>query len=202
VSLLLNFSPIEFEDAEIEVGLFPYDADGEEALKALREENLATHVFRRDGPDEIVAVPVAAEAPKLGQGTRKIRLKDNLGLSASLIRNSLINFLVGLPRTVLNYNPIRFIAQDDILRSCVPSGLVCPEWLSVRLLYEMAIRPIHFFKHTPFITAVLDVRTTLLVDWKRGSRYDRTPGRSSSRGRPNLGKAESKSDAASTSSSN
>jgi len=93
VSLLLNFSPVEFADAEIEVGVFPYDADGEEVLKKLREENLATHVFRRDGPDEIVAVPVAADAPKLGQGARKIRLKENPGLSAFLIRNSLINYL-------------------------------------------------------------------------------------------------------------
>jgi hypothetical protein len=78
VSLLLNFSPVDFAAAEIEVGVFPYDADGEEVLKKLREENLATHVFRRDGPDEIVAVPVAADAPKLGQGARKIRLKENL----------------------------------------------------------------------------------------------------------------------------
>jgi hypothetical protein len=111
-----------------------------------------------------VAVPVAADAPKLGQGARKIRLKENLGLSASLIRNSLINYLVGLPRTVLNYDPIRFIAQDDILRSCVPSGIVCPEWLSVRLLYEMAVRPIYFFKHKPFIAAVFDVRITRVMD--------------------------------------
>jgi hypothetical protein len=164
LSLLLNFSPIEFDDTEIEVGLFSYDADGEEVLRKLRQHNWATHVFRRDGSNEIVAVPVVADAPKLGEGTRKIRLKENLGLSASLIRNSLINYLVGLPRTVLNYDPIRFVAQDDILRSCLPSGLVCPDWLRVRLLYEMAVRPIYFFKHMPFIAAVFDVRTTRIVD--------------------------------------
>ena len=164
MSLLLNFSPIEFEDAEIEAGLFSYDTDGGQVLKQLRQQNWATHVFRRDGPDQIIAVPIAADAQKLGEGTKKIRLKENLGLSASLIRNSLINYLAGLPRTVLNYDPIRFVAQDDILRSCVPSGLACPDWLGVRLLYEMAVRPIYFFKHEPFIAAVFDVRTTRILD--------------------------------------
>src|ERR1700674_5634753 len=160
VSLLLNFSPIEFDDVEIEAGLFPYGTDGDEVLKELRQQNWSTHVFRRDGPDQIIAVPVVADAQKLGEGTKKIRLKENLGLSASLIRNSLINYLTALPRTVLNYDPIRFIAQDDILRSCLPSGLVCPDWLGVRLQYEMAVRPIYFFRHEPFIAAVFDVRTT------------------------------------------
>ncbi|HLE63268.1 MAG TPA: hypothetical protein VI750_09020, partial [Pyrinomonadaceae bacterium] len=164
MSLLLNFSPIEFEDAEIEAGLFSYDTDGGQVLKQLRQQNWATHVFRRDGPDQIIAVPIAADAQKLGEGTKKIRLKENLGLSASLIRNSLINYLAGLPRTVLNYDPIRFVAQDDILRSCVPSGLACPDWLGVRLLYETAVRPIYFFKHEPFIAAVFDVRTTRILD--------------------------------------
>jgi hypothetical protein len=163
LSLLLNFSPIEFADAEIEVGLFPYGTDGEQVLKHLREQNWATHVFRRDGPDAIIAVPVAAGAQKLGPKTKTIRLKENLGLSASLIRNSLINYLVGLPRVVLSYDPIRFIAQDDILRSCLPSELTCPDWLGVRLLYQMAIRPIYFFKHAPFIAAVFDVRTTRIL---------------------------------------
>ncbi|MGD1102484.1 MAG: Piwi domain-containing protein [Terriglobia bacterium] len=164
LSLVLNFSPIEFENAEIDVGLFSYGIDGDQVLKQLRQENWSTHVFRRDGPDQIVAVPIVANAPKLGEGTKKILLKENLGLSASLIRNSLINYLAGLPRTVLKYDPIRFIAQDDILRSCLPSGLACPDWLGVRLLYEMAVRPIYFFKHEPFVAAVFDVRTTRILD--------------------------------------
>jgi hypothetical protein len=37
VSLLLNFSPIRFDDTEIEAGLFPYGADGERLLKRLRQ---------------------------------------------------------------------------------------------------------------------------------------------------------------------
>ena len=162
--LMLNFSPLEFDDGEVDAGVFPYGADGDEVLKKLRQNHWSTHVFRRYGPDKIIAIPVVADATELGSGLEKIRLKDNLGLVASLIRNSLINYLAGLPRPVLNYDPIRFIAQEDILTSCLPSGSVCPEWLGVRLLYEMAVRPMYFFKREPLIAAVFDVRTTRILD--------------------------------------
>jgi hypothetical protein len=162
--LVLNFSPLGFEDKEVEARVFPYGADGDEQLKKLRNEHWATHVFRRDGPDEIVAIAVKADAPQLGSKSRKIRLKENLGLTASLIRNALINYLAGLPRPVLDYDPIRFVSQEDILQACLPAGTACPDWLGVRLLYDMAIRPIYFFKHEPFIAAVFDVRTTRILD--------------------------------------
>ncbi len=164
MSFLLNFSPIRFDDADVDAGLFAYGADGEKALKKLRQEHWSTHVFRRDGPDQIVAVPVIAQAPTLGNGKRKIRLKENLGLTTALIRNALVTYLAGLPRAVLNYDPIRFIAHDDILRACLPPGLNCPDWVGVRLFYEMAVRPIYFFKHEPFIAAVFDVRTTRILN--------------------------------------
>ena len=73
-----------------------------------------------------MAVRVIGDASHLGHGTKKIRLKENLGLTAALIRNSLLNTLASLGRTVLNYDPIRFVARDDILRACVPSGVTCP----------------------------------------------------------------------------
>src|SRR6185312_4086767 len=95
---------------------------------------------------------------------RKIRLKDNLGLTAALIRNALIDYLAGLPRPVLDYDPIRFISQEDILHACLPTGTTCPDWLGVRLMYDMAIRPVYFFKQEPMIAAVFDVRTTRILD--------------------------------------
>jgi Piwi domain len=162
--LVLNFSSLEFDDKDVEARIFPYGTDGDDTLKKLRQEHWATHVFRRDGRDEIVAVAVKSDAPQIGANSRKIRLKDNLGLTASLIRNALINYLADLPRPVLNYDPIRFISQENLLGSCLPAGADCPEWLGVRLLYDMAIRPVYFFKHTPMIAAVFDVRTTRMLD--------------------------------------
>ena len=164
LGLVLNFSPIKFDDAEIDAEMLPYGQDGEAVLKRLRRQHLTTHVFRRDGPNTIVSVPVTADAPKLGDRPKKIRLRENLGLTAALIRNSIINYLSRLPRLVLKYDPIQFIAQDDILRSSLPSGVSCPDWLAVRLLYEVAIRPVYFFKREPIIVAALDVRTTRIMD--------------------------------------
>jgi hypothetical protein len=69
------------------------------------------------------------DAPPLGSRSRKIRLKDNLGLTASLIRNALINYLAGLPRPVLDYDPIRFVSQEDILQACLPADTACPDGL-------------------------------------------------------------------------
>jgi hypothetical protein len=162
--LVLNFSRLEFDEKDIDAGVFSYGPEGDEVLKELRKKHWATHVFRRDGPDEILAVTVKADAPNLGTKSRRIRLKENLGLTASLIRNALINWLAGLPRPVLNYDPIRFISQEDILESCLPAGTERPEWLGVRLLYDMAIRPIYFFKRDPLIAAVFDARTTRILD--------------------------------------
>lgn len=117
--------------------LFPYGADGQQRLKQLRQEHWSTHVFRREGANQIVAVPITAGAPVIGDSEKKIRLKDNLGLTSVLIRNALLNYLVSLGRPVLHYDPVRFIARDDILRPALPSGVACPEWLSVRMLYDV-----------------------------------------------------------------
>lgn len=162
--LMLNFSPLEFNDTNVDAGVFTYGPDGDDALKKLRKEHWKTHVFRRDGPGEIVAIAVTADASELGTKSRKIRLTENPRLTASLIRNALINYLAGLPRPVLNYDPIRFISQENLMESCLPADAECPEWLGVRVLFDIAIRPIYFFKRDPLIAAVFDVRTTRILD--------------------------------------
>jgi hypothetical protein len=165
VSLILNFSPIQFDDHEISAGRLPYGNDGEQVLEQLRIDHYTTHVFRRDGPDGILAVPVVSDAPLLGK-SEALRIKEHLPLAAALIRNSLLTYLTGLGRTVLSYEPMKFIARDDLLRSSVPPGAHQPDWLAVRLLYELAIRPVYFYKQKPVIAAIMDVRTTRLVERK------------------------------------
>lgn len=158
---VLNFSLVRFEDAELTVGCLPYGEDGEEVLKQLRREHNGTHVFRRNGTDSIVAVSVTANAAPIGEA-KKIRLRENLGLAAALVRNALLTYLAGMGRTVLSYEPMRFIARDDLLRQL--DRVSPPDWLGVRLLYEVAVRPVCFFKQEPFIAAVVDVRTTRIID--------------------------------------
>jgi hypothetical protein len=160
-NLVLNFSPVQFSDIEITIGCLPYGQDGEQALEQLRREHNRTHVFRRDGADRIVAVSVSGHAPLIGE-PEVIRLKEHLGLAAALVRNALLTYLDGLGRTVLKYDPMRFIARTDILREI--QGISPPDWLAVRFLYEVAIRPVHFFKRDPFLAAMVDVRTTRLIE--------------------------------------
>jgi hypothetical protein len=163
LSLVLNFSPIRFDDSTIAVGRLAYGDDGEELLGRLREEHNATHVFRREGADSILAVAVAPNASLLGE-PKTIRLKDHLGLVSSLVRNALLTYIAGKGRAVLRYDPLNFIARQDLLlRVNPPQGSIAPDWLAVPLLYEIAVRPVRFFKQEPFIAAALDVRTTRLI---------------------------------------
>ena len=160
-NLVLNFSPVQFADTEITVGQVPYGADGEQVLEQLRRDHTGTHVFRREGPDAILAVSVAKDAPLIGQ-PRTIRPREHLGLTAAMVRNALLTYLAGMGRTVLNYEPMRFIARDDLLHEL--QAISAPDWLSLRLLYEVAIRPLYFLKKEPFVAAVVDVRTTRLIE--------------------------------------
>lgn len=158
--LTLNLSPIEFRDADVRVGWLSYDGDGR--LSRLRDQYNATHVFRREGPNRIVAVPVVANAPEVGDSFGHIRLQKHLPLCAALIRNAILNYLCGLGRTVLSYEPLKLIARNDLLRDAV--GQAAPSWLSVRPVYELAVRPVYFFRQEPFVAVALDVRTTRLIE--------------------------------------
>ena len=82
MGLVLNFSPIQFDDREIRVGRLPYGKDGEQVLQGLRDGHYATHVFLRDS-DSILGVSVAADAPLIGE-PETIQLKQHLRLAAAL----------------------------------------------------------------------------------------------------------------------
>ncbi len=159
--LVLNFSPVQFDDAELTVGCLPYGPDGNQVLAQLRREHNGTHLFRRGGPASILAISVAAGAALIGR-PKVIRLRENLGLAAALVRNALLTYLAGMGRTVLSYEPLKFIARDELLRQI--EGTSPPDWLAVRLLYEVVIRPVSFFGQEPFIATIVNVRTIRLIE--------------------------------------
>ena len=162
-NLILNFSPIEFDAAEITVGCLPYGEDGKQVLQQLWDDHPGTHVFRREGADSILAVSVVQDAPLIGS-PKTLRLKEYLGLAAALVRNALLTYVTSLGRTALKYSPLQFIARDDLLQTCVPAGSGPPDWLAVHPLVEVDVRPIHFFKQDAFIAAVVDLRTTRCIE--------------------------------------
>jgi hypothetical protein len=88
-NLVLNFSPVQFDDVKLTVGCLPCRADGKQALQQLGREHKGTHIFHRDGRDKILAVCVDATAALVGE-REEIRLKEHLGLAAVLVRNSLL----------------------------------------------------------------------------------------------------------------
>lgn len=160
---VLNFSPIQFDDQEIRVGRVPYGNDGAQVLRELRDGNRGTHVIRREGPDSILAVSIAPGADFIGE-PETIRLSEHLGLAAELVRNSLLNRLADLGGTSRGYDPIEVVSRKDLLRISCPGGIESPDWLGLRILYEVTIRPIYFSNGKQFIAAILKVRTTRLID--------------------------------------
>ena len=121
-------------------------------------------MFRRDGPSNILGIPVTADAPDLTDEKRTIRLKENFSIAAVLARNGFLSYLTSVQRPALKYDPIQFLARDEFLHSCLPAELARPAWMTVRLLYEVAIRPVYFQKRKPFLAAAVNLRTARRAD--------------------------------------
>jgi hypothetical protein len=108
---------------------------------------------------EIVAVPFVKDAPQIGSQSRTEKLQENLWMVSALAQNSLVNHIHGLTRKLVKYSPVTFIANENLLSRAVPSGSVCPEWLSVCPLYEVDVRVFNFDRRPPFVGACLNVFT-------------------------------------------
>ncbi len=161
--LVLNLSPIRYENAEVDVGVFKYQ--DKDHLQALRDKHFRTHVFRREG-DEILSVPVVEGAPSIGDSSRIIELKKNPAMCAALVRDALINYLHNIGRQIHDYAPVKFLAdnQTDFLAASLPNGVACPSWLAVKPLYEADIRKITIDRYPPFVGLSLNVQTTWIIN--------------------------------------
>jgi len=158
--LILNTASILIPDKKIVVGRQPFNS-GEE-LRELRNSHVGTHIFKRRG-DTIVDIPVLPGAKALG-ASEEMEIKSDLGLCKTLIREAYIRYLNGLGRTILNLEPVDFVSEEDLLRACIPKGVVCPNWLSVRLRYQIDVRTHYMDAPEPTIALVLSVRTALIID--------------------------------------
>jgi hypothetical protein len=157
---VLNVAPIEFDEAEVRVGLLPYES--RDQLSGLRATHGATHIFRRVEGTRIEAVAFVADTSDVGDSFKTVKLNDELGLAAALIRNGMINHLHALPRKVFDYCPITFLAdesRENLLKQALPAGPDCPEWLSICPLYEADVRLFHFDRNAAFVGMCLNVCT-------------------------------------------
>lgn len=173
--LVLNLSPVEFEDVELQVQILPYR--DHEQLSRLRADYYTSHVFLRERGTRILCVPYRQSTPEITvtSSFERINLKSSLSLSAALVRNALINYLSSLGRPVLGYVPIRFLANDsnsdlltaalkDVTKSNFSNDTnLCLDWLSVRVLYELTVREVNFDRQKPFVGLNLDFHSTQRV---------------------------------------
>ena len=159
-SLVLNISRIQFENAEMEVGVFPYE--GEQQFNALRNEYVNSHVLRRER-NCVTAIPVVTDAGLIGNTKKTIRLGDNLYLVATLVRHALINFLYKIGRPSPTYVPVKIIGGKDLIAESVPN-ITCPSWLSVRTRFIVETRVVDFGSAHPFLGLVVDLETARLIE--------------------------------------
>ena len=126
-----------------------------------------SYVFLREEV-EILSVPFVANAEEVGDRFKTIEFKDHLRLCAALVRNALLNHLCGMGRPVYGYRPLRFIAtgqKNNLLSACLSGQQTCPDWLSVRPLYEADVRVFSFDKRPPFVGIAFDIRTTRRISF-------------------------------------
>lgn len=165
--LHLNIFPINLPDAEITVGVMPFDS--RDAMRELRTTHAGTHVFNRvsvgdNGKrrDLIYAVKLDGTACTLAPETQKIKLRENLGVARQLVNESFIASFTGKSgRKIVDAGPLKVLSSerehDFIAQAANGDGV--PPWLLVRMAHAIEARVFHFDGHDPFLGLVFDHHT-------------------------------------------
>ena len=162
-NLVLNIAPVEFDDMEVKAGVLEFD--DKEQLESLRKTHWQTHIFKRvtrEKKDEIFSIRLDGKPSQIGDRTQDIKLSENLGITASLIRDSLLRYFHEAKSEILDFAPIKIVSRKAnlmLLLKAVPPDLVCPDWLAVNGLLEIDVRVIAFENFDAFVGLVLNVRT-------------------------------------------
>jgi argonaute-like protein len=167
-NLLLNIAPVSFAEAEVPAGFLRYESADQ--LRGLRKEHGRDHLFRRftmrpngrGKPEQTIQViRLDARQPALGSSFELLRLSEHLPLYRDLVRNALISHFAAMGREVIDFAPVELISNhpgDDFLKSAA-GDLPCPEWLSVKPVYELDLRVFRVGKAEPFVGVAVNVRT-------------------------------------------
>jgi hypothetical protein len=165
--LHLNIFPINLPDAEISVGVLPFDS--KDAMRELRTTHAGTHVFNRVTVEEggkkrdlIYAVRLDGAACTVAPETRKIRLRENLGVARQLVNESFLASFTGKAgRKIVDVGPLKVLSAEkehDFIAQAA-NGVTVPPWLLVRLAHAIEARVFHFDGQDPFLGLVFDHHT-------------------------------------------
>ncbi|WP_218081721.1 argonaute/piwi family protein [Anthocerotibacter panamensis] len=164
-NLLLNVALITFDKAaHLEVGVLPYH--DKNTCPELRARYGSSHFFRRDGASEVFAIPIAEGSFPPGAIKRSIILGENFSLIAALAHDHLTRFLHSKGRKVVGYKPLKFLGtpKHDLLKKACGQFQACPDWLGIRLKYQIDVRVINLRNKLPHVGLILKVNTARIID--------------------------------------
>jgi hypothetical protein len=157
-NIIMNAALIELPDQDVDVYVTPFtDADSLKEIRSTYSDNYA--VLRRG--DSVVLLPLRSELSPLQLPIEKRNLREDLGLFAEATRKAIANKVRGLGRIVYGRDPISFLSESDSenLLAIAAGTTKVPNWLSIRPLIEIVIRPIRTARTTELVF-IVDVRTT------------------------------------------
>lgn len=156
--LVSNIVTVKLPAARLTTTKLPFES--KEQLANLRREHFGVYIFRRRRDNQIDCVRLDGKPPLLGANSETRCLADDLSLAAMLLRHGLINDYLQRGCEVTDYRPIEVIsgsARQNLLSAVVPNGRDTPDWISIRQLAEMDLRPISGGKY-PFLGLAINLR--------------------------------------------
>lgn len=103
--LFLNAAVLDFGDATVEADVLPRTSE----LAELSCKHRATHVLRAEG-NEILAVPIVENAPRLSELRRTLVLRDHPGVACNLWREALLRRMVARKRPLVRGRPVQVLS--------------------------------------------------------------------------------------------
>jgi hypothetical protein len=162
--LVLNVSPVIFEDADVDVEVLPYKS--KEQFDSLRHKWRRTHFLRRSGGDQIVCVPLLRDAPEIGGQRSRISLREEPYLTSALVREALVSFCHRQNRPTPKYSPIIIPTKEQSFLVGTVSGITCPPWLVVNTKFVVATRVVKYGDGLAVPVVAIDVETQRKIDLK------------------------------------
>lgn len=167
-NLHLNIFPINLPDVEISIGVLPFVS--KDAIRELRLAHSGTHIFNRVTVDEggkkldlIYAVRLDGDICEITPETKKIRLRENLGVARQLVNERFITSFAGkTSRKLVDVAPIKVLSSEtehDFIAQAVGKGETVPSWLLVRLAHAIEARVFQFDGQNAFLGLVFDHHT-------------------------------------------
>src|SRR6266850_6010642 len=164
--LHLSIFPMNLPDAQINVGVFPYESH--DVLRELRAKHAGTHIFKKVTVEEaagwkeyIYGIALDGNPCGIAPEQAQIALWQNLGVARALVEERFISGFAGkADRKIVDVDPIKVLSaekeHDFIGQAAQPASV--PAWLIVRLAHIIEVRVFEFDGQDPFLGLIFDHR--------------------------------------------